>query len=249
MSRKGRPLLAPDAVAVDTAGGGVQAFSVYRRRLPIIGTRANVWDVRPGAIRRHVTRSQRGTVALASRGAAMTLTRRPYDRNQMPVRSALERLVGDWPFLQMDGGLSELAPPLDVRETDDAYIVEVDLPGMEPKDVEILIEGRTLTIRGEMRQEREQRQGEFLVRERRQGRFMRAVALPGMVDAEQASSRYENGQLTITLPKSQQNRARRIEIPASGTQDGSTTDDRPQDARTSGSATNDRPHDAPTSGS
>jgi HSP20 family protein len=164
----------------------------------------------------------------------MTLTRRPYDRNVMPARSALERLMGDWPFLQMDGGLAELAPPLDVRETDDAYVVEVDLPGIDPKDVEILIEGRTLTIRGQTRDEREQRQGDYLVRERRQGQFMRAVALPGMVDAEQASSRYENGQLTITLPKSQQNRARRIEIPSSGaSRDGGGTGDRAKDAGTS----------------
>jgi HSP20 family protein len=180
----------------------------------------------------------------------MTLTRRPYDRNVMPARSALERLMGDWPFLQMDGGLAELAPPLDVRETDDAYVVEVDLPGIDPKDVEILIEGRTLTIRGQTRDEREQRQGDYLVRERRQGQFMRAVALPGMVDAEQASSQYENGQLTITLPKSQQNRARRIEIPTSATsRDGDGTTDRPQDGRTGGGSSTTTQADRGSTGS
>ena len=147
----------------------------------------------------------------------MTMTRRPLDRSIVPLRGAIERLMSDWPFVQIDGGLTELAPPIDVRETDDAYVVEVDLPGIDPKNIELLIEGRTLTIRGQVTDEREEKQGSYLLRERRQGQFMRAVALPGMVDAEQAESRFENGQLMVTLPKAAQNRARRIEIPTDTT--------------------------------
>jgi HSP20 family protein len=64
-----------------------------------------------------------------------------------------------------------------------------------------------------MTEEREERQGTYLLRERRQGQFMRAVALPGMVEVDQVRSDFEDGQLTITLPKASQNRARRIEIP------------------------------------
>ena len=103
--------------------------------------------------------------------------------------------------------------PIDVRETDDAYLVEVDLPGIDPKNLELLIEGRTLTIRGQMTEEKEEKQGNYLLKERRQGQFMRAVALPAMVDVDKVTSKFENGQLTITLPKAAQNRARRIEIP------------------------------------
>ena len=137
----------------------------------------------------------------------MTLIRRPLDRSTIPLRSALERLIGDWPLVE--GGFTELAPPIDVRETDDAYIVEADLPGIDPNQVEVTIEGRTLTVRGSFTDESERQEGNYLLRERRQGQFMRAIALPAMVDADQVSSSYENGKLTITLPKASQNRARR----------------------------------------
>jgi HSP20 family protein len=164
------------------------------------------------------THAQSGAAApdLARRSLArrflMTMTRRP-DRSVVPLRTAIQQLMGDWPYVQVDGGLTELAPPIDVRETDDAYVVEVDLPGIDPKNMELLIEGRTLTIRGQISEEKEQKQGNYLLKERRQGQFMRAVALPGMVDVDKVESRFEHGQLTITLPKAAQNRARRIEIP------------------------------------
>ena len=142
----------------------------------------------------------------------MTLVRRPLDRNQMPFRNPLERYLGEWSLGAMPGGFSEFAPPLDVRETDDAYIVEVELPGVDPKNTEVSIEGRTVTVRGQFAEEQEKQEGNFLLRERRRGQFMRAVALPGMVEVDKATSRYENGELTITLPKATQNRARRVEI-------------------------------------
>jgi len=150
----------------------------------------------------------------------MTLVRRPLDRNQIPFRNAMERLLGDWPLGSMQGGFTEVAPPLDVRETDDAYIVEVELPGVDPKDTEVSIEGRTVTVRGQFAEEQEKQEGNFLLRERRRGQFMRAVALPGMVEVEKATSQYENGELTITLPKATQNRARRVEITSGNSRSG-----------------------------
>jgi HSP20 family protein len=151
----------------------------------------------------------------------MTLVRRPLDRNQMPLRNAMERLFSDWPLGSIQGGFTELTPALDVRETDDAYIVEVELPGIDPDDVEVSIEGRTLTVRGQFAEEQEQQEGNFLLRERRRGQFMRAVALPGMVDVDKATSQYEQGELTITLPKATQNRARRVEITSGNGRSGS----------------------------
>jgi len=142
----------------------------------------------------------------------MTLVRRPLDRDQIPFRSAMERFLADWPMGSVQGGFTEVAPPLDVRETDDAYIVEVELPGVNPDDTEVSIEGRTVTVRGQFAEEQEKQEGNLLLRERRRGKFMRAVALPGMVEVDKATSRYENGELTITLPKATQNRARRVEI-------------------------------------
>jgi HSP20 family protein len=128
------------------------------------------------------------------------------------MRSALERLLQDWPLASIDGGFTELAPPIDIRETDDAYVVEIDMPGVKPQDTEVLVEGRTLTVRGRFDDESERKDSNYLLRERRKGQFMRAVALPGMVDVDKVTSKTEHGELVITLPKSSQNRARRIEI-------------------------------------
>jgi HSP20 family protein len=162
----------------------------------------------------------------------MTLVRRPLDRNQIPLRNAMERLIGDWSLGAMPGGLAELVPPLDVRETDDAYIVEVELPGVDPENTEVSIEGRTLTIRGQFAEEQEKQEGNFLLRERRRGQFMRAVALPGMVDVENVTSQYDNGELTITLPKATQNRARRVEIKSrNGSRNGRSGNARSDNAR------------------
>ena len=175
----------------------------------------------------------------------MTLMRRAADRRPTayrdPFRDAMESWFGGYsdPFESWTG---TAWPALDVRETDDSYIVEAELPGIRPDDTEILLDGRTLTIHGEFAEEREEpmqggenggsmrsqqgREGQaqgstssrggprnrYLMRERRRGTFVRAITLPSAVDAEQTSSRFENGELVITLPKAQQARARHIEI-------------------------------------
>jgi HSP20 family protein len=146
----------------------------------------------------------------------MTLTRRQTERYPITMRNPIDRLLNDWQLIPADGGL-EPAPAMDVRETNDAYIVEVDLPGLDPNDVEVLIEGRTLTIKGQYSNEAERQEAGFLLHERRRGRFLRAVALPDMVEVDKVTSKYENGQLIISLPKASQNKARKVAISSSGT--------------------------------
>jgi HSP20 family protein len=142
----------------------------------------------------------------------MTLMRRPPNRSTVPLRSVLERLAGDWPSVASDGGIAEMLPALDVRETDDEYIIELDLPGIDPEQTEVLVEGRTVTIRGRIEEEAEENRGNYLVRERRQGSFLRAVALPGMIEVDKVATSYQDGQLRIVLPKASASRARRIAI-------------------------------------
>jgi HSP20 family protein len=175
----------------------------------------------------------------------MTLMRRAADRRPATFRDPFRDAMASWfggfsdPFESWTG---TAWPAMDFRETDDSYVVEVELPGMRPEDTEIVLDGRTLTIHGEFGEEHEQptqagengangdsmstHQGQamgsagargasrnrYLVRERRRGTFVRAITLPSAVDAEQAASRFENGELVITLPKAQQARARHIEI-------------------------------------
>ena len=141
------------------------------------------------------------------------LTRRYPERSMTPLRSALDMLFEDpWMRWSEGGGLGQ--PAIDMRETDDAYVIEAEMPGVKPEDVEVTIDGRTLVFRGQFREERETepQSGRYLVRERRTGTFTRALTLPGGIDPDRVSSKFENGELVITLPKAAEARARRIPI-------------------------------------
>lgn len=102
------------------------------------------------------------------------------------------------------------APPADVSETEDAYLVEVDLPGVKRGDIEIDLVGSELSISGELK-ERE-RQGWFRHRTRRVGQFAYRVTLPQDVDADRIEANLADGVLTVRAPKTEAAKRRRITI-------------------------------------
>jgi HSP20 family protein len=107
-----------------------------------------------------------------------------------------------------------------MSESDDAYTVRASVPGVQPEDLEINVQNNILTIRGEMKNEQE-RQGErWHVRERRTGQFQRTVALPNNVDTNEVGAIYDNGVLTLTLPKSKESQPRRINVQQGSSQQG-----------------------------
>jgi HSP20 family protein len=154
----------------------------------------------------------------------MTLMRRTYD----PLRTSIEQIFDDL-ATRSGNGVTQLLPPMDVRETDRGYVVELDLPGVNPDDIDVMIEGRTLTVRGRIDETTEQANGDYLLRERRRGTFMRAVTLPGMVEVDKVASRYQNGQLIIELPKASSAQARRIEVAAASGSDANGSGGRSND--------------------
>ena len=95
------------------------------------------------------------------------------------------------------------SPRMDLTEGEDAYLVRLDMPGLDKSDIDVKVEGMLLTITGSSESEAESRDaaGKTLRRERRSGRFQRTVTLPGPVQADKVDARYENGVLTITVPK------------------------------------------------
>ncbi|GAA5126306.1 Hsp20/alpha crystallin family protein [Haloechinothrix salitolerans] len=107
-------------------------------------------------------------------------------------------------------GWSSWSPLADVSETDDAYVVEVDLPGVKRNDITIDLSGSELTITGE-RTEKE-RQGWFRHRTRRTGQFRYSVTLPRDVDADKIDATLSDGVLTVRAPKSDAAKPRRIAI-------------------------------------
>jgi HSP20 family protein len=102
------------------------------------------------------------------------------------------------------------SPLVDVEETDDAYVFEVDLPGVRREDVEVEVDGNELRVFGEV-SERE-RTGVLRHQARRTGRFDYRSTLPGEVDPERIEAGLADGVLTVRVPKSRRSQARRIEI-------------------------------------
>lgn len=110
------------------------------------------------------------------------------------------------------------APEADVVEREQEIQVTLEMPGMEAGDIEISLENNVLTISGEKKQEREEKDEEshWHLTERRYGQFSRSFVLPRDVDAERIDADFHNGILTVRVPKSEKARRRRIEIRGSG---------------------------------
>jgi HSP20 family protein len=138
-------------------------------------------------------------------------------RDIVSLREAMDRLIQD-SFVRPAGSLLQGARggvPLDVMEKDNEYEVHASLPGIKPEDVQITVQGNTVTIRGESGAEQERKDENWIVRERRSGSFYRSFSLPSEVDAGKATARYENGVLVLDLPKAEAAQPRRIQINAS----------------------------------
>jgi HSP20 family protein len=149
----------------------------------------------------------------------------PVRRNQLDVSNLdpvtqLERLHSQMGYL-LDtwGPLPELpttgfVPRADVVERDDAYVVELELPGVRESDIEVSLTGRRLTVSGE-RKEKE-RVGLLRRRTRSVGRFHYEVEVPGDVDEDGVTASLDEGVLTVTLPKAESERVRRIKVTRGG---------------------------------
>jgi HSP20 family protein len=112
----------------------------------------------------------------------------------------LQRLIEEpWGF----GTVSDIEwmPVANLHETDDEAVVSVEVPGLHPDDLDLRITPGGLTIRGEKREEREDKRQDFHLTERRYGSFVRTVPLPSGVDVDRAEARFKNGVLTVRFPK------------------------------------------------
>jgi HSP20 family protein len=97
--------------------------------------------------------------------------------------------------------LGEWMPSMDVSESKDAYVVKMEVPGMDPADIQVSIQDNMLTVKGEKKQEKEQKDEKYHRVERSYGAFERAVRLPSAVDGGKVTATFKNGVLTATLPK------------------------------------------------
>jgi HSP20 family protein len=104
------------------------------------------------------------------------------------------------------------APALDISERKDAYLVTVELPGVEPDDFQITMEDGLLTIQGEREFAQESSEQQFHRVERRYGAFRRSITLPAQVQADQIEASFDNGVLEVMVPKAEEAKPKRIQV-------------------------------------
>jgi len=130
-------------------------------------------------------------------------------------RDALRQLVeGGW-FMPRDllpSAVAAVVIPIDMMDTGPEIIVQTNLPGVKPEEVSVTVVGNTLTIKGTTQQQEEFQGASYLRRERRSASFTRSVSLPVTVDAEHGEAKFQNGVLTLTLPKAEAVRPKTIKV-------------------------------------
>jgi HSP20 family protein len=122
----------------------------------------------------------------------------------------IDRVLNGW-----NNGKRFFVPALDVVERSDAYVVSAEFPGVDPQTIDIAFENNTLTLRGTKQATVPAQENEELrvyTAERLSGGFERAVRLPEYVEGDRIEASYEHGVLTVTIPKAEAARPRKIEI-------------------------------------
>ena len=151
-----------------------------------------------------------------------------YQEPELAAWSPLNRLASLREEMNriLDGSLAAFAgggtglfagwnPPVDVFQDKDNVFVKVELPGMKKEEIDITFQDGMLTICGERRQQAESQEGEVYRSERFFGKFHRTMSMPAKVDAEKIQASYQDGILTVQLPKSPEAKAKQIEVKVS----------------------------------
>ncbi len=148
----------------------------------------------------------------------------PLNALRGDIDRAFDRMFRDWPsfgslagwepFKEMESWArpTALAPRVDVSEDEKAYEITAEIPGVEEKDVNVTLVNGRLTLRGEKKTEKEEKKKDYHMKERSYGAFERSFRLPEEVDAEKISAAFENGVLSVTLPKTEKAKAKERKI-------------------------------------
>jgi HSP20 family protein len=138
----------------------------------------------------------------------------PFGRT-MSLRQLMDRLVEDAVIMPREGAAGG-GPALDAYEERDNLVIEAQLPGVEPDDIDVNVERGVLTISGRTEAEEERTERNYLLREKRSGRFTRSLQLPPTYTAEPSEATFEHGVLRLVFPKAEEAKPRRIQIGGGG---------------------------------
>jgi HSP20 family protein len=141
------------------------------------------------------------------------LTRWDPFSEMLSLREAMNQLLEESFVAPGNAGRGQgFVPALDLSETEDGYTVEVAVPGMNPDDLQITVENNVLTIKGEVRNQSDEKKRNYHRVERRFGSFQRTVALPSTVKADAINASLTGGILKLDIPKAEEVKPRRISV-------------------------------------
>ncbi|MDQ7819090.1 MAG: Hsp20/alpha crystallin family protein [Armatimonadota bacterium] len=135
----------------------------------------------------------------------------PFD-DLASLRESMDKLFEEFFSRRPRAPVSAWQPAVEVYETDTEVVVRAELPGVDPKNVDVTVTEDTLTIKGEARAEQEERGRNYYRRELRYGSFLRTLPLPAEVQGDKARASYRNGILEIRVPKSERARPRAVKV-------------------------------------
>jgi HSP20 family protein len=142
-----------------------------------------------------------------------TLSRWEPSRGALTLQDQVNRLFGDvLDQTREESNLTSWAPAVDIHETEHELIVKADLPGVDPKDLDIRVENNLLTIRGERKFEKKVNEDNYLRVERAYGSFSRSFSLANTVNPEAIKADYQNGVLTLNIPKREEAKPKQIKV-------------------------------------
>jgi len=148
---------------------------------------------------------------------AMTLMKKSRDplAGFGSLQEAVRDMLATWPFGEREAlSIADWTPSCNVSETAEEYRIEAELPGVKQEDLEVNVEERVLTLRGERREEREQKGKKVHRVESSYGSFMRSFTLPNDADEDKVSAEYKDGLLSLRIPRTaqQETKARNVQI-------------------------------------
>jgi len=138
----------------------------------------------------------------------------PFGR-AMGLRQVMDRLLEDAFIVPRPGG-TESSPSVDVYEEGDNLIVEAHAPGFKPENLDVNVERGVLTISGQSEAEQERKERNYLLREKRSGRFTRSLQLPPSYTTDPTQATFEHGVLHLVFPKAEEAKPRRIQLSGTG---------------------------------
>jgi HSP20 family protein len=141
-----------------------------------------------------------------------TLNRWEPFRNAATLHEQLNRVFGQGFQRQEDSNLTTWAPAVDIIETEHELVVKADLPDVDSQDLDIRVENNILTIRGERKFEKQVNDGNYLRIERAYGSFARSFSLANTVNSEAIKADYQNGVLTLHIPKREEAKPKQIKV-------------------------------------